>query len=472
MAICGNLEEEAGSSSWGDSVNSGSLDTEATPGWPWILVSLRKHRGWAARKLAQELRDQALRIGIKLPEDLESIKRTIRNWEHGRTKPDPDYSAALILVYATTLELFRCTITPGSELHRLDIAFNEMGVEVKRRHLLFSTLAATLAATGGLSLDSLRLGTQERLKWVLRHPSSLDTETIDGLDLTIGDLRRRYETGPSIRLLGELSRQCDDVEALLGGAQPDAVRQALCLVAGKTFDLALWASWDLRDLVGVEEYFAKAGHATKELRDSWIGACVKVSKSFIPMYELGDLDSALDLLDAARDLASRGSSNAISSWQGCVEGEVHALNGDRRNCLRALNRATEQVGGINADDPGASLFNEVRLAGFKGICLMDLGDYETADAEFSEALRQAGPEMSRQGAIIETDRAKLRILQGHPEEGARMLGKVLTTARSVKGYTIDRVFLARRQLHPWRAERFVISLDEQIFALGYRVPRL
>jgi len=452
-------------------VTKADQSTDTVSSWSWILVSLRKHRALGARKLARELRTQAERVGIRLPENPETIMRTIRNWEHGRTHPDADYSAALVLVYATPRELFTGKITPGSELHRLDIAFQEMGVEVKRRQLLLTTLAATLSATGGIPLDSVRLDTQERLDWVLAHPNSLDATTIAELAGSIVDLRRRYESGPSVRLLGELSRQCDVADQLLVGSQSDAIRQGLCSVAGQTFTLAGWASWDLRDLVGVDEFYRKAGHASRELQDGWVGGYAAVSKSFIPMYESGALDDALDRLDQARDLVARGSSNTIGAWQASVEAEVHALNGDRRNCMRALERSAQHAARIRDDDPAYDLFNEARLGGFKGVCLMDLGDAEQADAELDHALKELRPDQPRQRAIIKTDRARARILQCHPEEGCRMLTEVLMTARSIKGYTLDRIFLVRRQLHPWEGERFVSELDEQIFALGYRIPR-
>src|SRR5215218_1013712 len=155
-----------------------------------MLRGLRENRGWEVPKLAAELKAKATAIGQAVP-DRQSLVRMIYEWEAGTHRPRA-YYVLFILVYATEEELAARTIQRGSELDRLMAALKAMGESVNRRQFLLNA-AALAGGVAGVPTVGANLDGQERVTWVLKHPHSVDLQTVTHLHEQAVDLFKQYE---------------------------------------------------------------------------------------------------------------------------------------------------------------------------------------------------------------------------------------------------------------------------------------
>src|SRR5918995_7332114 len=140
-----------------------------------LLRGLRESRGWEVPRLAAELKAQATAVGQTVP-NRQSLTRMIYEWEAGTHRPRA-YYVLFVLVYATEEELAARTIKRGSELSRLMAALKAMGVPVNRRKFLLNA-AALAGGLAGLPTAAANLEGQERFAWVLKHPRSVDLQSV------------------------------------------------------------------------------------------------------------------------------------------------------------------------------------------------------------------------------------------------------------------------------------------------------
>src|SRR5215218_11193147 len=153
-----------------------------------MLRGLRENRGWEVPKLAAELKAKATAIGQAVP-DRQSLVRMIYEWEAGTHRPRA-YYLLFVLVYATEEELAARTIERGSELDRLMAALKAMGVSVNRRQFLLNA-AALAGGVAGVPAVAANLEGHERFTWVLKHPGSVDLQTVTYLrEQTLGLMKQ------------------------------------------------------------------------------------------------------------------------------------------------------------------------------------------------------------------------------------------------------------------------------------------
>lgn len=449
--------------------------------WAGIFSRLRDGRGWSQMDLARALKQLAGQLGVRrvAAATAAGIKRSVERWEAGG-RPDERYWLLLAHAYAITNE-GKADLGPGSDFHRLLLAFELMGVPQHRLDDLRAMVGAAVTAGGRAFLSQLTPDLQGRLSWALEQPDRLDLETVAQLHQTVTRLRRQHNGWmPPVRLLLAISPLAEAIRRLRRGSQPDQVREALCVVAVQALTFAGSLSFDLQDPESMLAYYLDADEAGGELRDGWLAAFSLSARSMITLHGSHDAAAALDLAGRACARAAQGSSRIVRARSHAVLAEMAAATGNGRRSDRELGLAKFHLDG-DADDPAMSFFNETRngglggmrahVHGYDGACHIRLGRWRQAQrvlASAAEGLPAGGAD--RQRAIVVADLALTHAKLGDMDAAASLLGRAITLTAAVGGAVpTRRIYQVRQAFDPAQHGTLLRELNEQLHAAALLV---
>jgi DNA-binding transcriptional regulator YiaG len=256
----------------------------------------------------------------------------VGKWERGEKRPSKLYRRLLCLLYQATEE--------------------ELGLRVNRRDFLRHsalTGAALLAFSDWLS----RAGATEasdRLAWMLEQPSRVELATVSDMEAITAAHRRSYRQLSVHALLPQTESQFQAVTELLQRQQPLKLRQRLIATAGETAMLAGTLRFmDLYDFELGRSHLELAMAAAQEAEARELGAFVLGCMGFHARYS-GNRKEAVGLIEQARDAAARVASPLTRGWLAAVASEVHAVAGDAKASLGALEQAGHALGRADEDD--------------------------------------------------------------------------------------------------------------------------
>jgi tetratricopeptide (TPR) repeat protein len=111
----------------------------------------------------------------------------------------------------------------------------------------------------------------------------------------------------------------------------------------------------------------------------------------------------------------------IRGWLQAAEAEMAAAAGDETTCRNALDAAAREVGqGPSSDEHPYLALNDAHFARWRGSCLVQLGDPETAD-ELATALAAMDGSFTRAEAGLRADLAQALYVRGERQEARRHL---------------------------------------------------
>ena len=434
-----------------------------------MLRRLRESRGWEVPGLAAALKAQATAVGSMLP-GRESLVRMIYEWEAGTHRPRA-YYVLFILVYATEEELAARTIQRGSELDRLMAALKAMGVSVNRRQFLLNA-AALAGGMAGIPAIAANLEGQERVAWVLKHPRSVDLQSVAYLCAQALDLIKHNEAmASSTSLLPQAAEQLEQVTLLREHAPLGRVRQELYRVEAQAATLLGRLVWDVsgqRDHATAARYYDQAIAAASNVKEGWVEAFPRMFQRFNPV-SAGSMDprKRLELAKRASARAQDGSSHVIAGWSLAFAAEAHALLGEERNAKLLLDRADLHLSKAAPGDPMFGVFTREQLGGFVGACHLHLRDPKGAQLALQQSAQRLGMGKEKHKSVILGDISTAFVLQGEPEKASAVLHQAIDLVEltgSAAGKR--RVFAAGRQLGSWRNEPFVQEVQDRLLALA------
>jgi hypothetical protein len=434
-----------------------------------ILQGLRENRAWEVPRLAAELTAQAMAVGQTVP-GRESLVRMIYEWEAGTHRPRA-YYVLFVLVYATEEELAARTIQRGSELDRLMAALKAMGVPVNRRQFLLNA-AALAGGMAGMPAVAANLEGQERFAWVLKHPGSVDLPTVAYLRAQTLDLMRQYEAVSSpTSLLPQAAERLEQITLLREHAPLGRVQQELCRVETQAATLLGRLTWDVsgqRDHATAAHYYDQAITAASNVKEGWAEAFPRMFQRFNPVSAgATDPRRGLELAERASARAADGSSHVVAGWSLAFMAEAHALLGEERKTKLTLDRADSHLSKVTSDDPMLGVFAREQLGGFVGACYLRLHDPRGAQLALQESAQGLGVGKEKHESVILGDVSTALILQGEPEQASAVLHQAIDLVEltgSAAGKR--RIFVAGRQLGPWRNESFVQQVQDRLLALA------
>jgi transcriptional regulator with XRE-family HTH domain len=455
-----------------DADSRGQVGGRALDAGELRLKELRQGRGWSQRDEALLLKQSAGRFGFHhiAGTKTRSVVREIQRWEAGEHAPDERYQLLLAHAYATRDG--SATIEPGSDLDRLIAALAAMGVPLDRRTFLQATAIAAATAGSGAFLSLLTPELQERTAQALAHPDRVDLETVQRLRQAVGELQQQSEGAmPYHRLASALGPHVEVAKRLLLGMQPDPIRQELVTVGVLAFNLAGRVAFNLRDYASAKQYGDDAEEVAKELNDGWMRRWWLARRARLARFDYQDVDEALSYATlSCRNPDS--SSGLVLFWTHCVLAEMTSLQGDERSARKALDLARFHADGVSTEDPASFLFPEARFGGihakigaYEGTCYLREGSLEEAEGALWNVVDTVPDGIPGQKAFSLADLALVYVRQRELERAcATLMDAISMTERSGGKPPRQRIYLVRRELHPWRDESFVRAVDDRLYA--------
>lgn len=430
-----------------------------------LLRQLREARGWSWADLARSLRDMARQLGVTslAHRQVTSIQRAVARWESltDRTSPGDRYQFLLAHLYART-PAGRLALGTGTDFATLLEAFRHFGTPPERVRQLVDLLTQSASNDGNNLLAQLSPAAHSSITAVLRESSRPEPDLLSRLHKSVTAINRHVGSTPFVRLQLQLAPVVETCRRLLlldHAGPPDE----LVLLATSTYALAARLAFETRDHATATALYADATTVAGRLRDRSHRAAVRTSHTMVTLHATNDPEAVRKIARAATLDAHRGASYAIRARAHAVHAEICARSGQAAEAAEALERAWKTVDQLTDDDPHGG-FNADRLNGFEGLCALHAGDAGRAHDRLEHslaALRTARDAVQR--GIVSTDLALARLRLGQPAACVDLLHEAVDVAAATGGrVAAQRIRLARRDLHPWRAEHFLVELDDHI----------
>jgi tetratricopeptide (TPR) repeat protein len=306
---------------------------------------------------------------------------------------------------------------------------------------------------------------------MLEQPSRVELATVSDMEAITAAHRRSYRQLSVHALLPQTESQFQAVTELLQRQQPLKLRQRLIATAGETAMLAGTLRFmDLYDFELGRSHLELAMAAAQEAEARELGAFVLGCMGFHARYS-GNRKEAVGLIEQARDAAARVASPLTQGWLAAVASEVHAVAGDAKASLGALEQAGHALGRADEDDEaswiGVGTFNHAKLEAYHGVCYLQLGRPGDAVPALTKALDTLDPALKKHRCTALADLATGLIQLREVEEGCERASQSLTLAAELRhAVSIDRIRKLERQLPPSRRSPAVRRLREQLAAVA------
>jgi tetratricopeptide (TPR) repeat protein/predicted XRE-type DNA-binding protein len=245
-----------------------------------------------------------------------------------------------------------------------------------------------------------------------------ETDTIRLLDRRLG--------APAVA--AKLEAHISQVETSLCYSLRPGNRQRLASVLADASALAGWQAIDMGRLPRAWAHFERATAAAREAGDM----CLLAFAGGEQAYVLLDLRRPKDALAMVRDTYEEtraAVSHQIRGWLRAAEAEMAAAAGEETTCRKALDYAAHEVGyGPSGDDLPYIALNEAHLARWRGNCLVNFGDPQTAD-DLNAALDAMDGSFTRAEAGLRADLAQALYVRGERQEARRHLSRARELAQ-------------------------------------------
>jgi transcriptional regulator with XRE-family HTH domain len=418
------------------------------------LRNHRLRRGWTLDSTAERLDQLASTLG-KGPLGVDGTM--VGKWERGERQPRGIYRELLCALYGTTAD----------ELGLWQPATQESTLEDMQRRAFLQGLAAA----GGFTVAAATSEPWERLLGALRQPSRVDQRTVTELEHVTVSLERLESQVSPRALLGPVIGHLNTVASLLHGTLKGALRRQLASIAGETAGLAGWLTWDLEDRRAAGAYFRAGIQAAQEADDKALGAYLVGSSVVQPSYRERPIARLRRLQGRTHGFTRADANPSTRAWLVTLEAEAHALAGDERATLRALDHADTIMSHAGEEDttrrPRVTFFNRSYLAGERGVALARLEQPQAAQDVLESALTSLDPEVVKTRPRLLTALATAHVRQGRIDEACRLGADALALAtRQQVAPNLQDVRKLRMELEPWRTSRPVKELDEQLTLVG------
>jgi transcriptional regulator with XRE-family HTH domain len=411
----------------------------------------RRLRGWTLDEVAERLH----RLSSNGPE-LGVDAHMVGRWERGVRRPAPRYVALLCRLFELPADELGLVQEAGDAAEATDKEEDE----VRRRQFL----QYLSVVTGATMLD------WDRLAAMLRGQlGPADRVLVDDMEAITRSYARQVETVAPGSLLPALRSHLAVLSGSLHGGQPQLVRRRIASLTGETALLTGRLSWLLENHGEARQCWTFAGQLGREAGDDTLVASAlgmqRVFHSTIPNRgQHGRTDKALAVLDAAEERLATTSSPYVRMMVHLSRAEDRAALGDADASQRDLEAAETALASTRAPDDGLyALWDESRIAGYRGSCALALDRPEEASTVLELALARTSETLLGQRCAVVTDLAAAYAMQREVEHSAALLiESVDTVERAGLGELLQRVHGARVHLAQWQNTPAVRRLDERL----------
>jgi transcriptional regulator with XRE-family HTH domain len=307
----------------------------------------------------------------------------------------------------------------------------------------------------------------ERLSYALEHPSGVDLVAVARLRERVHELDMRYDRAPSTSLLAEAGQCLGQVALLRAHTGTNRVRRELYGVEAEAATLMGQLVWDAsqrRDHATARAYFDQAIGAAQQVRDPTAEGLALLRTSFVALY--GEKDPRAGLALATRTAETTEQSSRVLAGLAVLHAaEARAMLGQSQDCERALRLAQLHFDQIDSSDDAIGLFSPTHYGRLAGSCYLFLNQAERAQ-QILEATANDLRNRSKSQAIVLGNLSLACIRQGKLYEAAATLHKAIDVVELTwGGGGLNIVFLAGRELRPWRQVAAVEAVYDRLLAL-------
>lgn len=224
-----------------------------------------------------------------------------------------------------------------------------------------------------------------------------------------------------------------------------ALRRRMFGVMAHLSETAATMAWDSGQGETAQAYYIMALRSAKESGDWQFGANVLAAMARQLLY-LGRDNDALELLRLAQDGAGSRLSPVVASMLTTREAWAHARQGRLAAFRRATSRAEDLLRDAHGDDGPEpywiEYFDESELAGVTGGRLLEIAQTQprlaAEAAEYMErAISLRRPGIFRSSALDFIGLAEARLIQGEPEEAARVGHDAITIIERTRSHRVQ-----------------------------------
>lgn len=328
--------------------------------------------------------------------------------------------------------------------------------------------AGTVAATGSRYEREASSLQEERLRYVVDHPASVDLVAVAHLRDAIQRVDVRYDIAPSLELVAETSQQHTRAVFLSAHAPNGLVRRDLLAATAESAILMGQLVWDgsqRRDSDNADDYFDRAIDAARQVGYPLAEARALLRKSFVALYGRRDPRTGRDLAGAASEIGVR-SSLVISGLALLHMAEAHAMCGERNSCEDSLVAAETHLIRAEPTDAAWELFSPAHLGRLAGSCYLFLGDHDRSQHFLEEAMGAGGSARTKSTTITAANLSLACIHQRKVDEAVAALHRAIDGIAATRGGGgINLAFTAGRALRRWREEPAVGEVQDRLWEL-------
>lgn len=341
------------------------------------LRAARKARGWSQAQLTHALSRAAAADGMVIPGP-ESMRIMLSRWENGHVRPDETYRRYL------------CSVFRADE--------------------------------GSLGLGSS--GTAGAACGAVPAPEA-SVQLVAHLERTFNEL---VTTDNQLGAAAVLAVAEADANLLstLGGETRGPLRADVLTLASRFAELCGWLRQDAGDLETAQRWSDRALEFAQELGDPDQLSYVLMRKSNLAL-EIGQPARAIGLADAAlrQRVLLTPQLRAVALRQRALG---HAMAGESRPCVDALEAASDEVRGVHTVDSRAAYVNSAYIGSEAGRCLIQLGQPKRAEEVLRSALAAWPAELERDRGHCLTRLSSALLDLKELDESAETLMSAVTVA--------------------------------------------
>lgn len=261
--------------------------------------------------------------------------------------------------------------------------------------------------------------------------AEVDETTAPTLTSITGAQRRLEAITPSRELARGAAAHVDLATRILCRAHPEIandIRAGLSEAAG----FAAWVHADMQDTGTARTYYRLAIDGARQAGHPLLAAYMIGS---LAAFEIDAEEPALalDLLARARRELGDHPPATARAWVSSIEALGHATAHDAsaaRTALRTAEAAVRASERATAPPwPWVFPFDHAKLAGYRALVMVRLGEPEEAESAFAESLSSSQPAAKQRGVLM-TEMAAVKAMSGQPDEAFRFAANALTVGVS------------------------------------------
>ncbi|MER6502486.1 XRE family transcriptional regulator [Streptomyces sp. NPDC001455] len=215
---------------------------------------------------------------------------------------------------------------------------------------------------------------------------------------------------------------------LENGRYDGATGSRLHVLASSLAQTIGWHRFDHEDHTAAGHYWSAALHAAHQAGDTDRGAGVLADFAYQSIW-LDQAAPAIDVLDHALNRTQDPTARSLLHLR---KARAHAMNGDARDCRRALKAAEHALDTAVAAPPAwCNWYNLADLAVDSGRCLIDLGETGPALRQISQGMALLPAARNKTRAVFLAYEAETLLRQGEVDHSAATAQEALILAQQI-----------------------------------------